>query len=80
MKFFNRKPKGLIVFVKNKLISLDSIAPILLELKENHNISYPLHPIQKHLLLYLKQLVMGGNYEHRTCFLNPSLLAMLISL
>ena len=39
MKFFNRKPKGLIVFVKNKLISIDSIAPILLELKENHNIS-----------------------------------------
>ena len=39
MKGLKRKPKGVIVFVKNKLISLDSIAPILLELKENNNIS-----------------------------------------
>ena len=39
MKGFVRKPKGIIVFVKNKLISLDSIAPVLLELKEKNNIS-----------------------------------------
>ena len=33
------KPRGIIVFVKNKLISTDSILPVLLELKESHNIS-----------------------------------------
>jgi len=33
------KPRGVIVFVKNKLISIDSILPVLLELKESHNIS-----------------------------------------
>ena len=33
------KPSGVIVFVKNKLISLDTIIPVLLELKESYNIS-----------------------------------------
>ena len=33
------KPSGVIVFVKNKLIILDTIIPVLLELKESYNIS-----------------------------------------
>jgi hypothetical protein len=39
MNIFSFKKKGIIVFVKNKLISLDSIIPILLELKEGSNLS-----------------------------------------
>ena len=39
MKVFSNESKGLIVFVKNKLISLDSISPILLELKLKSNVS-----------------------------------------
>ena len=35
---FRNKPK-LIVFVRNKLITLDTVLPLLLEMKDKHNIS-----------------------------------------